>query len=306
MPRLLDHTVARRSARRIAPVLFVAAALHACSDPAPGDPMVVNFDGPGLASPAVSLSASRGGFAASADRTEQAASPSRAQDSASRMLIRRGSVVVRVDSLEPAMEAVRALATALGGHIGNVSVMAGEYQVRSATLQLRVPVERFDSALVGLTPIGRVEASHVSAEDVGEEFADVSARMANSRRLEDRLVTLLRTQTGKLEDVLAVERELARVRQEIESTEARIRYLRTNVALSTIDVTVTERAPLVGQNPGRNVVVQSFVNAWRNTLRFIAFGIESLGFILPLVAIVLGWRQISRRRRTRGDPRSDG
>ncbi|MNC97053.1 hypothetical protein D3C83_145920 [compost metagenome] len=71
-------------------------------------------------------------------------------------------------------------------------------------------------------------------------------------------------------------------------------------------MTVSERAPLVGRNPGRNVLAQSFVNAWRNSLRFVAFGIESLGFILPLVAIVLGWRQISRRRRTRGDTRSDG
>ena len=270
---------------------------------------MVNSDSQGSALPAEApapASAQRAGLASDFRRERPAAVSQDSIASSTRMLIRRGSVVVRVDSLEPAMEAVRALAASLGGHVGNVSVRAGEFEVRSATLQLRIPVARFDSALVGLTPIGRVEASHVSAEDVGEEFADVSARMANSRRLEDRLVTLLRTQTGKLEDVLAVERELARVRQEIESTEARMRYLRTNVALSTIDVTVTERAPLVGQNPGRNVVVQSFVNAWRNTLRFIAFGIESLGFILPLVAIALVGRQISRRRRTRGDPRSDG
>jgi acetolactate synthase small subunit len=284
----------------------MALALEACGDPAPreadtSDRFIERARPAPAAAPTMAL-----GRIVSPDRTPASAAPSIVQDSASRMLIRRGSVVVRVDSLEPAMEAVRALAASLGGHVGNVSVMAGEYEIRSATLQLRVPVARFDSALAGLTPIGRVEASHVSAEDVGEEYADIGARMANSRRLEDRLVTLLRTQTGKLEDVLAVERELARVRQEIESTEARMRYLRTNVALSTIDVTVSERAPLVGQNPGRNVLVQSLINAWRNTLRFVAFGIESLGFILPLVAIVLAWRQISRRRRARGDTRSDG
>jgi hypothetical protein len=263
--------------------------------------MVVGESAP-AAMPAVEGYGVAGGSAARAGLARTLAqSPGRGQVAAdstrARMLIRTGSAFIRVDSLELAMDAVRQLATSLGGHVGDVSISAGEFQVRSATLQLRVPVARFDDAFTGLKPLGRLENSSVAAQDVGEEFVDVNARMANSRRLESRLVTLLANQTGKLEDVLAVERELARVRQEIESYEARVRYLRNNIDLSTISVTVSERAPVVGPNPGQNVIVEAFKGAWRNFVGLIAFAIESVGVLVPLA--LAGWFLLRLRRRKR-------
>ena len=47
---------------------------------------------------------------------------------------------------------------------------------------------------------------------LGEEFADVTARVANAKRLEERLISLLAKRTARLNDVLAVERDLAGVR----------------------------------------------------------------------------------------------
>lgn len=214
------------------------------------------------------------------------------------MLIRRGDVQVRVDSLEPAMAALHRLATSLGGTVGNVSVAAGEQQRRSATLELRIPAPRFDEAMGGLTPIGRVEQSAVTAEDVSEEYVDLGARVANAKRLEQRLVELLATRAGKLEDVLAVERELARVREEIERHEGRLRWLGARVATSTISVTVLEPAPVLGEAPGHNVIGEAFVQAWRNFVGLVAAAIASLGVLVPagvlLFAAVRWWR--GRRR----------
>lgn len=230
--------------------------------------------------------------------------PSQAADSvasrlAGTMLIRNGDVSIRVDSLEPAMEAVRALAVRLGGVIGDVTIMGGERQVRSAELELRVPAARFDSAMTGLAPIGRVEHSATTAEDVGEEFTDLRARVGNSRRLEERLVTLLATRTGKLEDVLAVERELARVRGEIEQMEGRLRYLGARVAASTIHVRLSEKAPLVSE-PGRSVLGEAFKAAWRNFVGLVSGAIASLGVVVPLVLVAWGgWRLLRRRRHAR-------
>jgi hypothetical protein len=139
-------------------------------------------------------------------------------------------------------------------------------------------------------------SSSTNAQDVGEEFVDMSARMANARRMEERLVTLLATRTGKLEDVLAVERELARVREEIERYEGRLRYLRTQVAMSSLSVTVSEPGPVVG-HPGSNVVLEAFKQAWRNFVMVIAGGIEVLGALAPLIVLgMLGWLAFRRRR----------
>ncbi len=212
------------------------------------------------------------------------------------MLIRNGDVGIRVDSLEPAMDAVRAVAARHGGIIGNIMIAGGEQQVRSATMEMRVPAARFDSAMGGLGPIGRVEHSSTMAEDVGEEYTDRQARVANSRRLEARLVALLATRTGKLEDVLAVERELARVRGEIEQHEGRLRYLASRVATSTINVRLSEREPLVSE-PGKSVLGEAFLAAWRNFVGLVAWAIASLGFLVPLLVVVLLMIWFARRRR---------
>ncbi|HWE41226.1 MAG TPA: DUF4349 domain-containing protein, partial [Gemmatimonadaceae bacterium] len=143
-----------------------------------------------------------------------------------------------------------------------------------------------------------VETVNVTAEDVGEEFVDVTARMGNARRLEARLVELLATRTGKLEDVLQVERELARVREEIERYEGRIRYLRAQTAMSTMTVNVHEPLPVLGTHPGDNPIAQAFRDAWRIFVAVIAFLISSLGILIPLgILALLAWRFFPRRRK---------
>lgn len=218
------------------------------------------------------------------------------------MIIRTGSASVEVDSLELAIAAVQRIAAAVGGWVGNTSLATGDYEVRRATIELKVPSARYDEALAGLKPIGKVESVSSNAEDVGEEFVDLTARTANARRLEERLITLLATRTGKLEDVLSVERELARVREEIERYDGRLRYLRTRVATSTLTVTVHEHAPLVSPNPGQNVITEAFRDAWRNFVHFLAAFIASLGTIIPVAVLVglgaLAWNRFGRPRWT--------
>ena len=232
---------------------------------------------------------------AARERQAAATTPSQSslpQAAVTGMVIRNGDVSVQVDSLEIAIERVRQLASSLGGSLGNVSINTGEHQIRSATLEMKIPSARFDDAMHGMAPLGKVERSVATAQDVGEEFVDVTARIANAKRLESRLVALLTTRTGKLEDVLAVERELARVREEIERYEGRMRYLSSRIAMSTIVATVHEKAPLVAARPGTNVIGHAFLNMWRNFVAFLAIAIESLGVVIPLAALawLLAWR----------------
>jgi hypothetical protein len=211
------------------------------------------------------------------------------------MVIRNGDASVLVDSLETAVARVTLLTRQLGGYVANTAMQAGPDQVRSATLTLKIPSALYDGVLGGLAPLGKVETATTNSEDVGEEFVDVRARVANARRLEDRLVGLLASRAGKLQDVLAVERELSRVREEIERYEGRLRYLRTHVAMSTLSVTVHEALPLVGQNPSASVFGDAFWRAWRNFVVLLAGSIATLGFLVP-VAVVLGAAAFAARR----------
>ena len=223
---------------------------------------------------------------ADASRAEQWSRPT-GFDFASRLIIRQGQASIEVDSLGPAMAELRRMVQRAGGFVADASVQSGRNQLRSATLELKVPASRFDELTEGLEPLGRLQFVNVGAEDVSEEFVDLSARVVNGRRLEDRLVELLRTRTGKLQDVLTVERELARVREEIERMEGRLRFLKTSSQLSTLSVNLYEPRPIVASHPGRSVLGEAFKTAWRNFVSVVATGIASLGFVAPVLA--LGW-----------------
>ena len=213
------------------------------------------------------------------------------------MLIRTGDTSIEVDSLEPAVAALRALAARVGGFVANTSFSGGRDQVREATLQLRIPAARFDDAQGGLAALGRIEWSNVTAQDVGEEYVDLTARAANARRLEDRLVELLARRTGKLDDVLAVERELARVREEIERHEGRLRFLRSRVSTSTLSVRLHEPAPVIAGRGTGGVIGEAFRQAWRNFVGAVAAAISASGVLVPLGVIVAGaWFLVRRRR----------
>ena len=223
--------------------------------------------------------------------------PIRPSDVTSAMIIRAGQANIEVDSLEPAVALVRTLARQLGGYIANTAMQTGRGQVRSATLEVKVPANRFDEGLSGLAPIGKLESVNVSAEDVGEEFTDAIARMANARRLETRLIELIATRTGKLKDVLDVEQELARVREEIERYEGRLRYLQAHAALSALTICVHEPPPVVG-HPGSSVVAEAAKQAWRNFVWLFALVVQSLGIVIPLGTVAtLGWVAMKRWRR---------
>lgn len=217
------------------------------------------------------------------------------------MLIRNGNARLEVRAVDSAITTLRAVAQQFGGEIGNISVNSRE-RYREAQVELRVPSESFDAALAALDSLGKVEAVGVTATDVGEEYVDLGIRMANSRRLEQRLTELLSTRTGKLDEILAVERELARVRSEIERHEGRVRYLEARVAMSTIAIALHEPRPIMDSGRSGGIVRNSFRGAWSNFVGLIAGSIELSGVILPL-GLVLGFSftGVRRWRRERRD-----
>ena len=203
------------------------------------------------------------------------------------MVIRTGQAFIEVEKVDPAILKIRQLAARVGGYIANSSVSGGRDQIRQATLELKIPSAQYDQAVGDLSTIGKVETVSSNAQDVGEEFVDVTARVNNAKKLEDRLINLLANRTGKLDEVLRVERELARVREEIERYEGRLRYLSTRAAMSTLTITVHEPAPILGNDPGSNPIVAALRRAWRNFVGLVAGLIASLGVLIPLALV--GW-----------------
>ena len=107
------------------------------------------------------------------------------------MVIRTGQASVEVDSLENSVAQLRQLAGRLGGYLANSSYQAGSAQYRSASIELRVPSERFDETGQRNVAAGQGGIRQYHGPGRRREYADVAARITNGKRLEDRLIELL-------------------------------------------------------------------------------------------------------------------
>ena len=140
---------------------------------------------------------------------------------------------------EGTRRAVERIAGDLGGWFSRMDVSrVGE--ARSLTAAIQVPAARLDAALAALKPLGIVLDESQKGEDVTEQIVDVDARLSNARNTEKRLVDLLQRRTGELEHVLAAEREISRVREEIERFDAQRKNLDRRVTYATLTVEVIE------------------------------------------------------------------
>lgn len=225
---------------------------------------------------------------------------------AERRLVRRGQMTVRVDDIEPAVDRLHQLADQLAGYVGEVHVRSGEAEFRHATVQLRIAAARLDEAMAAVRALGTVESVSASSQDVTDQHVDLEARLNSARRLEQRLLVLLETRTGDLQQVLAAERELSRVRTEIERLDASLRRLEDQVAMSTLTVQLRERRAVLGVTGGPSVIGEAFRQAGRNFLRSVAGIITIAGGLVP-VLLVLGLAAAPvvlwlRRRRRRPRP----
>ncbi len=160
-----------------------------------------------------------------------------------RKIIRTGQLEVHVDDYEPTRKEIDALLKASGGFIASAQVGHSDGRVTEANLVLRVPTQGYEDLVARLSALGTVVAESSNAEDVTDQWVDVTARLANAKKLEGRLIELVATQAGNVTQLLEVERELARVREQIELFEGRLHVLDDQVSLSTLTLRVQARVP---------------------------------------------------------------
>ncbi|EMB16759.1 hypothetical protein RE6C_02574 [Rhodopirellula europaea 6C] len=154
--------------------------------------------------------------------------------------------------------------------------------------------------------MGFAESRTEDAQDVTEEFVDVEARIRNNKKLEERIITMLEERTGKLSDVLEIERELSRVREEIERMEGRLRVLSDRSALATITIQCREEKEYVP--PAAPTFSSRIQKSWSQSINAMKQTGENIVIaaiaILPwflvigvllLVSVALGRRLLRKR-----------
>ena len=198
-----------------------------------------------------------------------------------RYLIRTASMLLETENAREAADALTQIVMDAGGYMSELNESVDAFERRSVTLTARVPATRFDSATGGIEALGKLIDKQVRAQDMTEEYVDTDSRNRNLKKAEERILDHL-DRTGELEDIINVERELARVRGEIEAMDGRLRFLNNRVAYSTLHVTLREKPSLESIVP---VDTFSVANVFSQALRSLVGFSQSLAVVAVWIGV---------------------
>ena len=207
--------------------IIVAAALSAmplaCQS---GADASAGEEAPAAAAPAKQTGQDKG--SGELDASGRAAIPTQ------RKLIQNAELHVQVDNYAAARHQIDKMLADHGGHVAGAQVHHDDGRVSRAELVLRVPSNKLGDFLAAAAGEGKVLHEKLDTQDITDGYYDLKSRLANAQRLEQRLLAIMSEQTRSMSDLLAVEKELARVREQIEGFEGKLRLWDNQVALSTV------------------------------------------------------------------------
>lgn len=220
-----------------------------------------------------------------------------------RKVVFTSDLTVRVaDAASATQQATRVARDAGGLVFAQSSDLEGRKETR---LTLKVPPDRFESVLTGLSELGRALKREIKAQDVTEQYVDVDGRLRTAQASVDRLRGLL-GDARSTSDIVAVEAELAKREGEIESLQGRLRVLSSQVDFATVNLRLTERGDIevTGEVPA---FLKALRAGWVAVLNVVLVVVAVAGFSVPFVPFaVLGWWAVRRYRRRSPPVTGDG
>jgi hypothetical protein len=156
------------------------------------------------------------------------------------MVIRTISLAMITRTFDAARTKIDNIVRQSQGYIDRMTVHGDGGSARSLSATLRLPAAQSDSASNELKTIGRLMQESQNSSDITSQYVDLAARLSNAHNSEQRLLTLLRERAGDLKDVVAMEREISSVRENIERMEAQQKDLDNKVKFVTIQLELTE------------------------------------------------------------------
>ena len=162
-------------------------------------------------------------------------------------IIYSAEITLETTEFDESLEKLGELIAQYGGYVESSSKSdAGFYAkaqgrpvFRDAQYTIRVPSDKFSTLSGNLSQLGNVPYSHTYTENVSAQYYDTEARLKAYTAQEQRLLEMLET-ADSIEDILAIEGQLADVRYEIESLRSSIKNWDRRISYSTIYLSVQE------------------------------------------------------------------
>jgi hypothetical protein len=208
---------------------------------------------------------------------------------------------IETGEFEATLSKLTNLAEQNGGFISNSQSYSDEEgNMTSGNITLRIPSNKYTSALERVKDMGTVKSISSSGQDVTQEYIDLESRLRNYESQEEVLLDLM-AQSKRVTDTLEVQRELSIVQEQIEIIKGRMQYLDDLLSFSTIDVFFHEPEPITTTGWG---FVESLKNGLRGAVKVLNWLAAAILFTSPLwilagIILLIVWRVIKARNKRR-------
>jgi Domain of unknown function (DUF4349)/Putative zinc-finger len=176
-----------------------------------------------------------------AEEAAQAPAQEPAPALANRKLIRNATVELEIVSFDNAVQKITAFANEEHGYVATTDSEKQANGKLRGQVVVKVLPENLDRFLQKIRNLGELKKQTLSTEDVTKAYFDTDARLKNAHVMEQRLIDMLKTKTGKVSDLLQVEKELGRVREEIEKMQGELKYWDSQVQFATVTMSLAEK-----------------------------------------------------------------
>lgn len=209
-----------------------------------------------------------------------------------RKMIWTGHLEFQVNNVDESTRIISEMVKKSGGFISDLSLTSNTYEI-SNTIKIRIENEKFQDLITGLKSQSKfIKRVEINSNDVTEEFIDIESRLKTKREVRDRYIKILNTKTGDVKDIIEAEEAIRKITEEIEAKEGRLRYLKDNVKLSTINLRIYQVVEYVSE-PKAYVktfwekAIQAMDNGWSIIKGFTLFflTIWPLWVLLILLAV---------------------
>ncbi len=158
----------------------------------------------------------------------------------SRKLIKNGEITLQVAHVVDFIFRLHQLEAKYSIPIVNSSMQSSWGRVAGGRIVFKVSPDNYEGIVQEIKTLGKVETATETTEDVTEEYVDLEARLSNAKNVHQRLLKVLEEDAKKVDDILKVEAEIARLGEEIERIAGKMKFIDRQVALSTITINYHE------------------------------------------------------------------
>jgi hypothetical protein len=217
-------------------------------------------------------------------------------------IVKRAAMVAVLDDPRKGAETVSQRVSELGGYVAQIKHSKASYGSKTEMV-LRVPADQLDEMRRSVLALARdVVSDETTSEDVTKRYRDLELILRNYRAEEEQYLAIMK-RAQKVSEVLEVTQRLSEVRGRIDQTEADLKSLSHDIAMSvlTLELIADTQAQAAGVRWRPLIAIRkSFYEAlgsfgeFGSAMMFILFHIPIaiLWIVVIVAALLYGWKLV--------------